>query len=247
MRFLVFDIGNTLSKVALFEDDRLSKIYRLENEELEDIVYQFMPLDLDGIIYSTVKKNPEKHISFLKDLDVELIQFSDKIDLPLSIKYETPKTLGLDRLANAVAAVTNFKSTPCLVIDAGTCIKYDFVNQFGEYYGGSISPGIKMRYKALHKFTDALPSLDMAESYYLIGRNTEESIHSGVLNGAIAEVKGIIEQYQMAQKDIKVIITGGDYLLFERNLKISIFADPNFTLKGLNEAAKFQFTRHADR
>lgn len=246
MRFIVLDIGNTLSKIALFEDDRMVRLSRVSIDDMEEAVFQLMNVEPDAVIFSSVKKNPEKHTGFLKHFNTQLLQFSEKLKLPIDIKYDTPKTLGKDRLANAVAAACTFPSTSCLIIDAGTCIKYDFVNQFGEYHGGSISPGINMRYKALYKYTDALPFLEMSENFYLIGRDTEESIHSGVMNGAIAEMKGIIEQYQMAQKNIKVVLTGGDYLLFERNLKISIFADPNFTLKGLNEAAKFQFTRQAD-
>lgn len=247
MMTLAIDIGNTSVKLACFKNDNIIKFYKVDDEsEAEDALLKLLPLNPKYAIVSSVKKQDSSFFKTLKNVDLELINFNEKLKIPIENKYETPKTLGKDRLANAISAFKIYKNTPCLVIDAGTCIKYDFINQFGEYIGGSISPGLNMRYRALHKFTDALPMLEAVESFYLIGKNTQESIHSGVLNGAIAEVKGIIEQYQMTQKNLKVVLTGGDYLLFERNLKISIFADPYFTLKGLNEVVKFQYAQATD-
>jgi len=247
MMTLAIDIGNSFVKLACFNNDNIIKFYKAEGEsEAEDMLLKLLPLNPKFAIVSSVKKQEGSFFRTLKNADLELINFNEKLKLPIENKYETPKTLGKDRLANAISAYTIYKNTPCLVIDAGTCIKYDFVDQFGAYVGGSISPGLQMRYKALHHFTDALPLLEVTESFYLIGKNTQESIHSGVLNGAFAEVKGIIEQYQMTQKNLKVVLTGGDYLLFERNLKISIFADPYFTLKGLNEVVKFQYAQATD-
>ena len=150
-------------------------------------------------------------------------------------QYQTPETLGADRLANAVAAAAIFPKKPCVIIDSGTCIKFDFITRNNEYFGGSISPGIEMRFKALHEFTHQLPLLTQTEPVYLIGKNTSESIISGVINGTLAEVKGILEQYQMTHKDLQVILTGGDYALIERTIKTSVHVEPWLTLKGLNE------------
>jgi len=247
MKLIAIDIGNSNAKFACFEQDKLLKHYRIDNADaVEDTILKLMVYEPDYAILSTVKKEGKLISKILANFGLEPILFSELKKIPIKNNYETPKTLGSDRLLNAIAAKNTFPMSPVLVIDAGTCIKFDFVNEFGEYVGGSIAPGVAMRFKALNHFTDALPLLELTESFYLIGRNTQESIQSGVLNGVIAEVKGIIEQYQMAQKNLKIVLTGGDYLLFERNLKISIFADSNFTLKGLNEAFKFQFAQATD-
>ena len=134
-----------------------------------------------------------------------------------------------------MAAAAIYPNKPVVVIDAGTCIKFDFITRNNEFFGGSISPGIDMRFKALHQFTNRLPLLSRSEMVYLIGKNTTEAIQSGVINGALAEVKGILEQYQMTHKDLQVILTGGDCALLERSLKSSVLTDPWLTLKGLNE------------
>ena len=121
-----------------------------------------------------------------------------------------------------------------LVIDAGSCITYDFVNDKAVYPGGAISPGIEMRYKAVHQYTANLPLLSKRDDIPLIGDSTENAIHLGILNGVICEIEGIIEQYRLKNIKLTVVLTGGDTNFLAKNLKSSIFATPNFLLEGLN-------------
>jgi type III pantothenate kinase len=157
--------------------------------------------------------------------------------LPFSNKYATPETLGNDRLSAVAGAHAEYPGRNVLVIDAGTCIKYDFITEDGEYLGGSISPGIQMRYNALHTFTQKLPSLSpLAIQPALIGDSTIGSIHSGVINGVMAEMQGIIQSYAGRFKNICVILSGGDIEIIKPVFsgKNNIFADPLLVLKGLN-------------
>ena len=148
--------------------------------------------------------------------------------------YKTPKTLGVDRIALASAAIQKYPKKNVLVIDAGTCITFDFISKDKEYLGGAISPGIQMRYKALHNFTAKLPLLDSGELTSFIGFDTESSIHSGVLNGVCNELDGVINQYSKKFRDLTVVLTGGDTNFLAKQLKSVIFAHPNFVLEGLH-------------
>ena len=134
----------------------------------------------------------------------------------------------------ATAAFYYNSTANTLVIDAGTCITYDMVNGYGEYLGGAISPGLHMRYEALHNQTSKLPLLTSEEPIDIIGNSTESSIHSGVVNGISAEIDGVIDQYKMRFKDLTVILTGGDAQFLSKRLKNTIFADSKFLLRGLN-------------
>jgi type III pantothenate kinase len=238
MTHLVLDIGNTALKAACFQGKTLLRSVRAawnDPNEVEEALLRLMALNPTKVLISSVS-GPKKEVEkFLKRANLPVVYFTPEMDTPLVNRYETPETLGRDRLANAVAAFTMFPGKPIVVIDVGTCIKFDFITAKGEYFGGSISPGIEMRFRALHEFTARLPLLERTDTVYLIGKNTRESIHSGVINGALAEVKGILEQYQMTHKDLQVIITGGDYTLLQRTIKTSVTPEPWLTLKGLNE------------
>ena len=188
----------------------------------------------DAVIISNVtaeKKVPRKLLSH----DAQVIRLDHHTRLPVKNMYATPATLGNDRLANAVGAFVTFPNHPVLVIDAGTCIKYDFIDDKGRYHGGSISPGLNMRFKALHHYTGSLPLLKQEKKIMLTGTNTKEAMVSGVQAGALAEVNGFIDQYAAKHKSIKFILTGGDHRFFAGNLKKHIFVSPNLTLLGLNE------------
>ncbi len=238
MVHLVLDIGNTALKAASFQGRTLLKASRTawsSAEEVEESLLRMMALNPSKVLISSVTGKKKVVDEFLNRAKLPFSYLAHDASTPIRNKYETPETLGRDRLSNAVAAASLFPKLPVVVIDAGTCIKFDFITRNNEYFGGSISPGIDMRFRALHEFTARLPLLTRTEMVYLIGKNTAESIHSGVINGALAEVKGILEQYQMTHKDLQVIITGGDYTLLERNLKTSVHTEPWLTLKGLNE------------
>ncbi len=154
--------------------------------------------------------------------------------LPIKVLYKTPETLGNDRLANVCAAWSLYPEQNSLVIDLGTCIKYDFVSASGTYPGGSISPGLSMRYKALTRFTSQLPYFKPVDEFpELTGQSTEGAIRSGVENGILEEVNGIIARYQELFDQTRIILTGGDHSKFADKLKSVIFAAPNLTLTGL--------------
>jgi len=162
---------------------------------------------------------------------------------PFKNSYATPDTLGADRIAVVVAAFYEYPRKNVLVIDAGTCITYDIINDYGEYLGGAISPGLQMRYKAMHNQTDALPLLRPNEILDFVGNTTESSMHSGVINGTVQEVDGVIEQYKQRFKDLTVILTGGDAHFFAKRLKNSIFANSKFLLEGLNYLLEYNKAR----
>jgi type III pantothenate kinase len=163
------------------------------------------------------------------------MELSALTNIPVTNFYKTPDTLGKDRLAGIVAAHSLYVKENVLVIDAGTCITYDLITTKGEYYGGSISPGLNMRFKALHTFTEKLPLVSLLNFEELIGTDTNTSILSGVINGLIAETDAIIERYKELYSALKIIICGGDAQFLVDRLKNSIFAVPELVLIGLNE------------
>ena len=184
-----------------------------------------------------MKERTKEEENDLKKL-LNLTVVSTSMSLPFKNLYETPKTLGLDRIALIAAAADQYKKENVLVIDAGTCITYDFLNSKNEYLGGAISLGLTIRYEALHNLTAKLPLLKPDDSNFFIGNSTESSIHSGVINGLVNEIDGIIQQYQSTYKDLTIILTGGDTNFLSKRLKSSIFANSNFLLEGLNHLLK---------
>ncbi|MEI6900275.1 MAG: type III pantothenate kinase, partial [Bacteroidota bacterium] len=166
------------------------------------------------------------------------IELDEKTPIPLKNRYQTPATLGKDRLAAAVGGHSLFPGHDVLVINAGTCVTYDVVTREGEYLGGAISPGMVMRFRALHTFTGKLPLLDFTEEPDFPGNTTEKSIISGVINGMIAEMEAIATGLGVKYPDLQVILSGGDLNYFDKRLKISIFALPNIVVYGLYQILK---------
>lgn len=236
---LIIDIGNSRAKIAVFNNGELIhyEIFTHDNvlNEALRIVDDFGCTR--GIIsfVGPVKKN---EIILLK-AQIDLVILNSETKLPFINCYSSPKTLGVDRIALITSAVKNFPNQNVLVIDAGTCITYDFVNDKSEYFGGAISPGINMRYKALHTFTEKLPLLkpDFPESY--IGDSTVNSIHSGIVNGTISEIDGTINKYNEKNDQLTIVLTGGDVYFLADKLKNSIFANPNFLLEGLDKVLTY--------
>ena len=187
-------------------------------------------------MYSAVIKVKPDVLSVLKGIG-NIVTFNEK--LPIRNKYKTPDTLGNDRLANAIAANFLFPEHNVLVIDAGTCVKYDFVSAKGEYLGGSISPGLDMRFKAMHEFTGKLPLVKYGKSKSLIGNTTLTAMQTGVVIGMTEEMKGFVKRYQAQYKNLKIILTGGDSQRFVNDLNLSIFAASDLVNIGLNEIIRF--------
>ncbi len=228
----VVDAGNTSLKVAVFEKDELISVHRYR---YETFFQQKLSTKDSLVVISSVlnDSDTQKILSLFKDV----FHVTTKVKTPLSIAYETPETLGVDRLANAVYAYSQNPKGNVLVIDIGTCVKYDFVTK-GIYKGGAISPGIKLRYRSLHEFTGNLPLIKDTCPASLIGRKTSESIHSGVMNGIKVEIEGIIDNYARLYGELDIFVTGGDARFFDLRRKNNIFADENITLKGLYEIYK---------
>ena len=233
---LTIDIGNTSAKAGLFEGDRLIEQYnQLGERETIALAKQHKPRQ---ILMSTVRKGAKRLLKKMSaHTSVSLLSWQTPV--PFLNLYETPQTLGTDRIAGVAGAMHLFPGRPCLIIDTGSAITYDYLDAECRYHGGSISPGLNMRFKALHKFTSGLPLITFNKNYELTGKTTKNAILSGVIEGCMAELNGIISRYQQFSDDLCIILNGGDAIFFESKIKAPIFAVPNLVLIGLNEIIKF--------
>lgn len=236
---LIIDVGNTRVKSAVFENDMIVEVCVFDTEYfLSEIRKKIKKYHIAQAILSNVAAISNETIEKLRKI-IAVIELTAHTSVPFTNLYETPKTLGVDRIALAAAAISLYPKKNVLVIDAGTCITFDFVTAKKEYLGGAISPGIQMRFEALHHFTANLPLLDKRELESFIGANTKKSMNSGVVNGIINEIEGVIHQYTKKYTDLTVVLTGGDTNFLAKQLKSSIFANQNFLLNGLNEILIF--------
>jgi type III pantothenate kinase len=241
MANLIFDIGNTFIKVAVFDRDELVWADHFLDFDRTYLVQLIERHKVDQAIICTVKKDEAAWQIALRE-HVRFQYFNAAMAAGVRNHYKTPETLGLDRIAAVNGAIKLFKGMPSLVIDAGTCITYDFVDQLANYFGGSISPGLYMRYKALNYYTSGLPLLVADEDFQQsFGDNTDNAIKSGIQNGIKYELTGFIESYYKTYANLNIILTGGDSIFFDTLLKNSIFApcikiEPYLVLKGLNAA-----------
>jgi type III pantothenate kinase len=232
---LIIDVGNTYVKFAVFSRGELKE--RIVGEvndfvEMARDVLESYPKIAKAVV-SSVGKLEKSHTDTLRD-KINVLELSHEIKLPFKNLYATPKTLGVDRIALVSASVEQFPDNNVLIIDAGTCITYDFINTKNEYLGGAISPGIRLRYRTLNNLTANLPLLDTQLPENIIGDSTQNSIHSGVIFGVLKEIDGVIDDYVKKYSDLTVILTGGDTNFLANQLKNSIFANSNFLLEGLN-------------
>ncbi len=235
---LILDFGNTFQKCAIFNNDEIVAFERFENITLNQLKEFSQENNIQSAILSSVINTKPEIIAWLKESFL-FIELDHNTPIPITNKYASPETLGKDRLAAAIGAASLFPKQNVLSIDTGTAIKFDLVNFKGEYLGGSISPGLYLRFKALHTFTDKLPLVPYNNEHQLIGDNTQTSILSGVMNGAIAEVNGLIDTYKNRFEGLKIVFTGGESIYFVKSIKSDIFADSNLVIKGLNEILKF--------
>ncbi|MBX7180797.1 MAG: type III pantothenate kinase [Bacteroidia bacterium] len=234
MANLIIDRGNTFTKWAVFEDGQLKRQGRTESPNLEDLLLDLSPFQTsEAILVSSVKKPWLELDEWVKQAPV-WIHFSHLTQTPLVNTYSTPQTLGLDRLAGTVGAWSLFPNQNSLVIDMGTCIKFDFVDRDGRYLGGNISPGMTMRFQALNRYTDQLPLLGFKDFNAIYGNSTESAIVLGVVQGIEQEILGTISLFEKQFGKINTVLTGGDSTIFEKRLKVPIFASPNLVLQGLN-------------
>jgi type III pantothenate kinase len=227
---LVIDNGNSASKVGIFDHENLMEKLTMKEDELKGFLSS---KTFEHVIASSVRTDAEELLSWVNANGLKM-KLNYRLPLPIKNLYKTPETLGVDRLAAVCGAQQLFESENCLVIDAGTCITYDMLDKQGAYHGGAISPGLRMRFQALHTLTARLPLISPVDRPQLIGNSTETCIQSGVIHGLIAELNGVIHEYESKFSDLQVVLCGGDALFFENKLKASIFASPELVLVGLN-------------
>ncbi|TPD68307.1 type III pantothenate kinase [Flavobacterium microcysteis] len=238
---LAIDVGNTRIKGAVFENDTILEQFIFLKKDfkknIENILKKFQSVAfLTVASVGSLDKND--FLGFGERLKVHFISHEDSF--PFINLYETPKTLGMDRMVLAAGAVLQFPEQNRLVIDAGTCITYDFVDENDNYLGGAISPGLRLRYEALHNFTARLPLLELDSPKSIIGNSTSQSIHSGVVNGAINEIDGFINDYKQHYSKFTIILTGGDAEFLAKRLKNTIFANSNFLLESLSHLFQYK-------
>ena len=248
MRNLVIDIGNTNSKLAVFDEKTLVEYRVLKEIVAEELIGLIKKYKAENSSVSIVREDLLQVIDVLA-AHTNYIPFSTSINTGIKNHYQTLSTLGLDRWAKVIAASNCYPGQNSLMIDSGTCITYDLLTSENSYFGGSISPGIDMRFKALHHFTGKLPLVKWEPDAGIPqGTDTDSAIKNGVLQGVINEVEGFISAYNKENNGLAVLLTGGNATFLLEQLKNSIFApqiihDPYLVLKGLNEVIAFEYVQ----
>ena len=228
---VVVDLGNSSAKVGIFEQGNLLEKHNLLSLDALETFLARTPSE--NIIVSSVSQDAEKILSWATATKHKFI-LTHKLAVPIKNLYKSPETLGVDRIAAVCGAQLMYPEKSCLVIDMGSCITFDFSDEKGQYHGGSISPGLSMRFKAVNTFTAKLPLVKPVTNPDLIGTDTETNIQSGIINGITEEIRGLITLYHNKFGDMQVILCGGDAHFFENKLKGFIFAIPDLVLIGLN-------------
>ncbi len=238
---LILDQGNSFTKAGIFYKNELhwSESFSSAQNQLPGYILE-QSKNIRAAIISSVRKDAPLLRRQIDNIAGKCIYLNHDTPLPIKIHYQTKTTLGYDRIADAVGANNIFSNTNVLVIDAGTALKFEFLNELNEYVGGNISPGLSMRYKALHTFTDKLPLLSPTEEKIKsFGQSTSEAINAGIIRGITMEIKGYIDEIYQKYHNVKVILTGGDAKFFEKRLKNSIFVISNLSLLGLNAILEY--------
>ena len=230
---LALDIGNSFLKAGIFKNNNLINYCEFNREYYSNLKSILDKTPITHSIVSNVSESNNQLIALLSK-KTNLIKFNSSLKLPFKNRYQTKNTLGKDRIALVSNASKEYPKENVLLIDLGSCITFDFLNSKNEYLGGSISPGLSMRYKSLNSYTANLPLINPKEIDYFIGKNTEDSIHSGIINGIVGELNSTIDKYKSQFKEIRIILTGGDSKFLFNRIKNSIFANSNFLIFGLN-------------
>jgi type III pantothenate kinase len=238
---LTVDVGNTRVKAAVFEGDTVLDCFVFGKDELavniEKILKNFKTI-IQMVVSSVGDVEKQSFLAFESEVKVHFISNEDAF--PFFNNYGTPKTLGVDRMVLAAGATLLYPNQNRLIIDAGTCVTYDFVDENNVYQGGAIAPGLRLRYEALHNFTAKLPLLTLESPESYVGKSTAASIHSGVVNGLVYEIDGFVDEYKAACTKIIIILTGGDAVFLAKRLKNTIFANSNFLLESLNQTFQYK-------
>ncbi len=237
---LVIDIGNSQTKVAIFNADEIVQTIcmKIFNSERLGDLKRIYP-GLNRAILSSVAEVDEELLKKLNKEYPVFVEFNHQTAVPITNLYESQTTLGLDRIAAAVGSIFLFPEKRLLVIDAGSAMTFDLIDENRQFLGGNISPGLEMRFKALHKFTSKLPEIGRSDQWREIGKTTEEAIRAGVQNGMIFEMDGMIDLIRKDWPECQVILTGGDSFFFDKKLKNTIFVKFEITLIGLNRILEY--------
>jgi type III pantothenate kinase len=227
---LVIDAGNTRIKAGVFTGSDLKEVFYFGNNDWKSLKSFLMEYQFDQSILSSVRS--EKETNWLLQMMPNSIHFKNSGVLPINHRYATPETLGSDRLANIIG-VSYLSDTANLILDIGTCIKFDLIDENACYLGGSISPGINLRYKSLQSFTGALPLVQEYSLPPILGNSTSSCIHSGVMQGIQTEINSFIATFTSQYKNLSIYVTGGDAHCFDIQSKNGIFVELNLTLIGL--------------
>ena len=238
---LCIDTGNSCTKIGIFKQDELIEKMIFDRFGVSEIEMIFEKYAVSACIFSSVAKHDEKIIAELRKKSAFFIEFSHETAIPIENRYNTPQTLGKDRLAGVIGASFLKPNSDILVIDAGSAITYDFLTADGVYLGGNISPGIDLRLRALHEFTGRLPLVEAKAESPLLGNDTQSAILSGVLNGIFFEINGYIDELKQQYPSLSTFLTGGSTFFFANSVKSAIFANLNLVLIGLN-----RILRHND-
>ncbi|MDK2978205.1 MAG: type pantothenate kinase [Bacteroidales bacterium] len=237
---LTIDIGNSRNKFAVFRRGEILEVFHfntLNTNIIQDISQKYP--EIKHVILSTVREVETSFVTFLQSEFNDYIELTEKTKIPIENLYQTKDTLGKDRLASVIGANNIFPNTNVLVIDAGTALTFDFINQQNQYLGGTISPGLEMRFRALHDYTNRLPLQEKNNNYQLIADNTKEAIISGVQHSLIFEIDSYINTFKTKFNHLKVILTGGDAIFFDKKLKNPIFVNLNLNFIGLNKILEY--------
>jgi type III pantothenate kinase len=238
---LTIDVGNTRIKSAVFESNTILETSFFLNENfkiaIENILNKYDKITI-LVVASVGKLEKDAFKSFSNRVKVYFVSRNN--DFPFQNNYATLETLGIDRMVLATGAVLQFPKLNRLVIDVGTCVTYDFIDENDIYQGGAISPGIRLRYESMHNYTAKLPLLELEEPENVIGKSTNQSLHSGVINGLTFEIDGYIEALKSRNENFIIILTGGDTNFLAKRLKNTIFANSNFLLESLNNFYQYQ-------
>lgn len=235
---LCFDFGNTRLKCAVFEDRELKEVLVLNDAGLHTILTTLQQHKPEKTILSSVIKH-DAEIEKILAAHSKFHNLTCQSKLPISTPVGKPETIGADRLALVVAAVDLYPQQHNLIIGLGSCITFNFVNKFHEFLGGSISPGLEMRFRAMHEFTALLPLVKPDTNFPLTGYDTRTNLLSGVILGMSKEIDGIIDEYALKYSNFNALLTGGDMAFFVPHIKNKIFADPYLIYKGLYAISEF--------
>ena len=238
---LIVDIGNTSTKLAIYENGKKVSSTRIGDLSCEELESVLSGLKIQSAILSSVKKLPP-YITDLLFSKIPLVHvLSYKSKLPFKIEYETPETLGSDRIAAVAGASQQFPGVDILVIDAGTALTFDYLLS-GKFGGGNISPGLTMRFKALNTFTDNLPLIELSNNYSFPGHTTQDAILAGVITGVTYEINEYIRTFKKKHTDSKIILAGGDSSYFKDKINFRITYSPDIVIDGLNYILDYNAT-----